>query len=332
MLRSQCLSLAVFLILATSVSMGLASGKDHKAYTDPSKAGESFALQGEYVGLLSSQKGDVKYGAQVIALGKGEYCLVGYRGGLPGAGGDKSDKIVMDGTISDGTVTFEALDQSAKAILEKGVITVREAFGGDLGTLKKVNRKSPTLGDKPPKGAVVLFDGSTAEHFKKGRIVEDKLLAQGVISRQTFGDHRLHMEFRTPYMPTARGQARGNSGLYVQGRYEIQILDSFGLKGETNECGGIYKISVPSVNMCLPPLAWQTYDIDFTAPKYKDGKKIKNARITVVQNGVTIHDDIELPNHTAGGLSKERPEPGPVFLQNHSNPVRFRNIWVVPKK
>ena len=107
---------------------------------------------------------------------------------------------------------------------------------------------------------------------------------------------------------------------------------AFGLEGKTNECGGIYKVAVPAVNMCLPPLAWQTYDIDFTAPKYKDGKKVNNARITVVHNGVTIHDDIEVPSHTAGGLSEEQPGPGPIDLQDHGNPVRFRNVWVVLKK
>ncbi len=333
MLRSRCLTLAIFLVLTSSVSASLAAGKGHKTYTDPSQAGESFAVQGEYAGLVSDpDDGDVKYGAQVIALGGGKYRMVAFRGGLPGAGWDKSDKIIMEGEMADGAVTFEVPDQPAEVTIKNGVATVSESYGNDLGTLKKVNRKSPTMGVKPPKGAVVLFDGSTAEHFKKGRIVEDKLLAQGVISKQAFDGHKLHMEFRTPYMPTARGQARGNSGLYVQGRYEVQILDSFGLKGETNECGGIYKISVPSVNMCLPPLSWQTYDIDFTAPKYEAGKKVKNARITVVQNGVTIHNDIELPSHTAGGISKEKPASGPVFLQDHGNPVRFRNIWVVPKK
>jgi hypothetical protein len=155
--------------------------------------------------------------------------------------------------------------------------------------------------------------------------------ATGCVSKHAFGDHSLHVEFRTPFMPESRGQARGNSGVYVQGRYEVQVLDSFGLEGADNECGGIYKQSRPNVNMCFPPLSWQTYDIDFTAAKYDDaGKKTANARITVKHNGVVIHDNLELTASTPG----YRPEgPGKLglFLQNHGNPVAFRNIWAVDK-
>jgi len=132
-------------------------------------------------------------------------------------------------------------------------------------------------------------------------------------------------------MPTARGQGRGNSGVYIQGRYECQVLDSFGLEGEENECGGIYSIAKPAVNMCFPPLAWQTYDIDFTAAKFDEqGKKTKNARVTIKHNGVNIYDDMELP-HGTPGWHEEGPEPDALFLQNHGNPVAFRNIWVVEK-
>ena len=132
-------------------------------------------------------------------------------------------------------------------------------------------------------------------------------------------------------MPQSTGQARGNSGVYVQSRYEVQVLDSFGLEGKDNECGGIYKVGKPKLNMCYPPLSWQTYDIDFAAAKYDSaGKKTANARISVEHNGVLIHDNVELPGHTAG-RSKEGPTPEPLFLQNHGNPVAYRNIWVLEK-
>jgi hypothetical protein len=163
-------------------------------------------------------------------------------------------------------------------------------------------------------------------------MTEDGLLMQGATSHQKLMDHQLHLEFCLPYMPEARGQGRGNSGLYVCGRYEIQMLDSFGLDGKSNECGGLYKASEPLVNMCLPPLSWQTYDVDFTAPKFDaDGRKVANARITVKHNGVVIHDNVELPGPTPGGKGGAESEPGPVFLQDHGNPVRYRNIWAVPK-
>ena len=184
----------------------------------------------------------------------------------------------------------------------------------------------------PPAGAKVLFDGSSVAKFNNGKLTEGKLLAAtNVESKAKFKDHSFHIEFRTPFMPKARGQGRGNSGVYVQSRYEVQVLDSFGLDGKDNECGGIYQVSKPIVNMCLPPLAWQTYDIDFTAAKYdKDGKKTANARVTVKHNGVTIHDDLELPKQTPGRHA-EGPTADSLFMQDHSNPVAFRNIWVVEK-
>jgi hypothetical protein len=103
------------------------------------------------------------------------------------------------------------------------------------------------------------------------------------------------------------------------------------LEGEDNECGGIYSMAKPAVNMCFPPLAWQTYDIDFTAARFdEDGNKMKNARVTIKHNGVVIHDDLELPHGTPGRYP-EGPEPQGLFLQDHGNPVVFRNIWVVEK-
>jgi hypothetical protein len=207
-------------------------------------------------------------------------------------------------------------------------MTVNNLDGKPAGQLKKVMRKSPTLGAKPPKGAVVLFDGTTAEHFTGGKMTDDGLLMQGVTSKQTFGSHTIHIEFLLPYMPEARGQGRANSGFYAQGRYETQMLDSFGLEGKDNECGGIYKNASPRINMCFPPLSWQTYDVDFTAAQYQDGKKVKNAMLTVRHNGVLIHENQEISNPTTGGPLQEADTPGPVFLQNHGNPVRYRNIWL----
>ena len=158
---------------------------------------------------------------------------------------------------------------------------------------------------------------------------EDLLLA-GTETNETFGDHVLHLEFRLPYEPYDRGQARGNSGVYVQGRYEVQVLDSFGLEGEDNECGGIYSISRPKVNACYPPLTWQTYDINFKQAVYEDGIKVQNARITVRHNGIVIHKDLELKNGTPGKLPEAEGE-GPLYLQGHGNQVLYRNIWVVKK-
>ncbi len=162
-----------------------------------------------------------------------------------------------------------------------------------MGTLSKVDRQSPTLGQKPPPGAVVLFDGTNVEQWIGGRLAADHSLAAGTVSKQSFGDFSLHLEFRLPFSPTARGQQRGNSGVYLQNRYEIQVLDSFGLEGASNECGAVYRFRAPDVNMCFPPLAWQTYDIDFIAVcpvRRPSGTRPASARVTVKHNGVMIHD------------------------------------------
>jgi hypothetical protein len=182
----------------------------------------------------------------------------------------------------------------------------------------------------------VLFDGSSAEAWENGKAENGHLLATGCTSKKRFADYALHLEFRTPYMPTARGQQRGNSGVYHSGRWETQILDSFGLDGKDNECGGIYSISKPRLNMCLPPLAWQTYDVEFTAAKFDAaGKRVAWPRITVRLNGVRVHEKLELSKDftTAAPITKPLDGPeGPVFLQDHGNPVVFRNIWIVPGK
>src|SRR5262249_36897667 len=144
----------------------------------------------------------------------------------------------------------------------------------------------------------------------------------------------LHVESRIPFKPAGRGQARGNSGVYFHDRYEIQILDSFGLEGKANECGAIYRQTAPAVNMCYPPLSWQTYDIDFQAARYDAaGQKVKNAVATVRHNGVLGQARAEILNPTSARAKPETPIPaGPIYLQNHGNPVHFRNVWLVEKR
>ncbi|MCY2968041.1 MAG: DUF1080 domain-containing protein, partial [Planctomycetota bacterium] len=272
-----------------------------------------------------------KLGLQVIAQGSGKFATVAYLGGLPGDGWDGLTRFPAAGVRKD--KIMELAGETASAKVENGVVTIRDKDGKVFGELKKVERKSPTLGAKPPEGAVVLFDGKNVDEFEGGRLTADGLLMQGVTTKRKFQSGTLHLEFRTPYMPEDQGQARGNSGCYVQGRYEVQVLDSFGLEGKDNECGGIYSSSAPAVNMCFPPLSWQTYDIDYTAGTYDDqGKVLKFPRITVKHNGVVIHNNIELKKITPGGVSADGPGPGALHLQDHGNPVRFRNIWVVDKK
>lgn len=296
-----------FVLVLAVILAPVASQKKpkQKVWDDPSVAAREdpdFLLQGEYArpGL----------GVQVIALGNSKFQIVSYRGGLPGLGSDGKASERQDGDAA----------------------AVRKLLAGGF---QKIQRNSVTLGAKPPQGAAVLFDGTKESlgNWKKGaRITKDGLLMPGVTSIPTFGDHLVHVEFRLPYQPYARGQGRGNSGLYVQGRYETQMLDSFGLKGMHNECGGIYSVRAPDLNACLPPLTWQTYDIEYKAARFgADGKKVANARMTVRLNGIVIHQDVEVPKRTTASPLKEGDEPGPVYLQSHGNPVRYRNIWVLPR-
>lgn len=329
----------VLALVALSLLPTLAIADHHNSlsYTDPDYVDSDFAVQGEYVGTIAGDEDHKVLAVQVIALGNKKFRAVGYTGGLPGAGWDGKQGEQVEATLQDGFVTFKG--DHGTAVTGHGAMAILSPEGDQIAVLKKVSRKSPTLGMAPPQGAVVLFDGKNVDNWVRHRhggpanMTEDGLLMQGSNSKQQFGDHSLHVEFRLPYMPLARKQGRGNSGCYLQGRYEVQMLDSFGLSGENNECGGLYSVSKPRVNMCLPPLSWQTYDIDFTAARFDaEGKKTKNARITVRHNGVLIQDDVELPQGTPAGVAGEGAGDGPVHLQDHGNPVRYRNIWVVEKK
>jgi hypothetical protein len=290
-----------------------------ETFTDPEKAGPDFLVQGEYEGP--------GLGAHAIAEGDGKFGLVFYAGGLPGAGWDEKTKSKAKGQ-TEGARTSITGDKYSGEIAD-GKLTGKGPDGDFV--LKHVVRHSSTEGAKAPAGALVLFDGTSADEWNGGKLVEGSLLNNGIKSKKAFRDHKLHVEFRLPFMPRARGQGRANSGVYLQDRYECQVLDSFGLEGLNNECAGYYTLVAPKPNMCYPPLSWQTYDIEFHPAKYQDGKKIANARSTVLHNGVEVHHDVELKNSTGGG-QKEEDTPGPIQLQNHGNPVYFRNIWVVELK
>jgi hypothetical protein len=325
-----CRSVAGMLLAVLSLAGSMTAQDKPIVALTPAEAGPDFPFQGEYVGEVDQNGTKVRYGAQIIALGKGKFRGVGYPGGLPADGFLGGEKVEADGELQGDGVVF-ANDDNAHILLKDGEISIT-ADGERLGTLKKVERTSPTLGAKPPAGAVVLFDGTSADKFQSGKLTPEGLLMQGVTSHDKFQSVTLHLEFQLSFMPAARGQQRANSGCYLQGRYEVQILDSFGLEGKNNEAGGIYEISDPKLNMCYPPLAWQTYDIDFTAAKYDtDGKKTADARITVRHNGEVVQNNVALPRGTRAAPVKEGPEPGPLYLQDHGNPIRFRNIWVVAK-
>jgi 3-keto-disaccharide hydrolase len=341
-MRLILLSAVIFLLAA---AVGMAQDKPKEKPKSPPriavddlaklKDDKDFAIQGDFRGNAGTSKADnQKVGAQVVALGEGKFDVKMYRGGLPGDGWDGKAPEVMKAERKDGHVMLSAKGPDGKPG-EVGLIEDGKLMMPIVVEMKKVERKSATLGAEPPKGALVLFAKPGDEaNWDKGKLVElsdGKFLNNGIKSKQSFGNFSLHVEFRLPWMPNSRGQGRANSGVYLQDRYEVQVLDSFGLKGLNNECGGIYQQFAPKINMCYPPMVWQTYDVEFTAAEFDGDKKVKPARATVMHNGVVIHDDVELKGPTGGG-QPETENPGPIQLQNHGDPVVYRNIWVVEKK
>ena len=319
-----------------------AADQTNPVYTDPAKVDRDYAIQGEYAGVVDANGQLTPVAARVIALGNGMFDVVAYPGGLPGLGWTGTDRFTgtaaRTGDAADAPVKIEGTDWTGsprKGEIRNGEIVVFHDDGSEWTRLPKKPRTSATLGQKPPEDAVVIFDGpgpvNEADTLVDAHVTDDGLLMQGVTTKETFGDAVWHIEFRLPYQPFDRGQNRGNSGAYVQGCYEVQMLDSFGLEGKDNECGGLYSIAAPRANAALPPLEWQTYDIDFTAPKFADGKKVANARMTVRHNGILVQDDVDVPMITPAGPQPEERPRGPLHLQEHGCQVRYRNIWVQPK-
>ena len=331
-MRRQLCVLALF---CGSVAWAADAKPGKIVVSDPAELANypDYAIQGEYEGTIEKEGKTFKLGVQLVATGDGKFQAKGYYGGLPGAGWDGKEPISGSATREGDRVVIQDKNGDTVGEVAEGTLTLK---GYANGSLKRIVRQSPTLGAKPPAGATVLFadEVSSWENGKLVTLSDGKFLGVGTRSLHIFNKpFQLHLEFRTPFMPRSTGQARGNSGVYIQDRYEIQVLDSFGLKGLDNECGGIYKEAAPKVNMCLPPMQWQTYDIDFTPAKFDDtGKKTAPAVITVKHNGVVIHDQLALKSNTPGGkFNKEVPEGGSLYLQNHGDPVVFRNIWFIEK-
>ncbi|NQZ58547.1 MAG: DUF1080 domain-containing protein, partial [Lentisphaeraceae bacterium] len=268
------------------------------------KEHSGFKYQGEY------KKGSIAVQATVLKDGK--FLVATYRGGLPGAGWDKT--AIKSEVLSEGELQERVSD------------------------FTKVERVSPTMGKPAPANALLSMPSGFSN-------VKNGILHAGGKTKKDVGSFKMHVEFMLPFKPARNpsNQDRGNSGVYIYNNYEIQVIDSFALDFDSKNnaiklesinkqwCGCFYKLKLADVNMALPALVWQTYDIDFTAPVIENGTKIKNGRITVLHNGVKIHDDFELLTGTGAGARRKQLGRGPIYFQNHGNPTVFRNVWIVEK-
>jgi hypothetical protein len=320
-------------LLTMTLALGAYAANDYETVF-PAKA-DPFV--GNWVGRWSEDV-DVSpdVSAQVVALGRDKYQI------------RIADKLfqrcaplaIIEVKLEEGVLAFRESGLQGK--IEGDSFTGGKRPGRSTFEMTKYEHRNDRMGAAPPQGAQLLFDGSTLdawEGVEGWKILPDGTLMVTpdggyLVSKGRWKDVQVHVEFRTSFMPKARGQARGNSGVFVQDVYEVQVLDSFGLEGYYNECGGLYKVMAPQVNACLPPLTWQTYDITYRAPRFDaQGKVTEYPRITVDQNGVRIHLDQEMKQITAW-KEKERlgplpTEAGPIRLQGHNNYVQFRNIWIV---
>jgi hypothetical protein len=302
---------------------------------------EAAPAKGKLIELLDDEAPSVRIAAAEALCGLGETDLV-----IP---------VLVEALTHDrievqlqAAIVLDHLDHDVLPVaadMARAAMNEKRIAGDGSGCVQRVVTKALADLAAPPPGGTVLFDGDDmnswtgAEDGPVGWKIIDGVMqvvpgADSIITRDRYRDFRLHVEFNLPESPPeAKDQGRGNSGVYIQRRYEVQILDSFGLEAGKGSCGALYNMRPPDRNAAAKPGQWQSYDITFRSPRWiGEGDavtKVENARITVIHNGVLIHDDVELPNKTGAGRP-EGPEPGPILLQDHGHAVRFRNIWIMP--
>jgi hypothetical protein len=315
----------------------------------------AWQVQGEYFGSI---EGGGTLGAWVVAKGNNVYDLALLPGGLVSLPGQTGGG--WNGTTKyTGSATWNSTTGAYSVTTASGYTTTSISGTGDeralIGTtsdgkafvLYRRLRKSPTQGMKPKPEwgtATSWFDSATAAAGATGEL--SKWVAQnttpqlkyggylfrGIRTVATHGAGYLHIEAMVPFMPTATGQNRANSGVYLHSKYELQVLDSFGLTGANNEMGGVYTIKAPLINAALPPMTWQTYDCYFT-PRSSgaNGAAAGAAYMTVYLNGVLVQDSTPAAVTTEAGLTGSQLSAAGLYLQDHGNEVIFNNIWCIPE-
>lgn len=333
MIRILTLAIQVAVLMPLSTSCARADGTDGYEDAFP-KAGDPF--MGNYEGeWYDHDEKDALIAAQILGLGENRYRIT-----LQNLLDVRCPPIhSVEAVARDGKLTFSGDHLYGTVANERfeGGKTDKSGFF----RLTRVKRSSTTLGAQPPDDAIVLFDGSDLGMWRdaNGWSISSEgtmLISPGGADIRTadrYASVQLHLEFRLPYRPDRRGQDRGNSGVFLQNAFEVQILDSFGLEGYYNECGAVYKIAAPAVNVCRPPLEWQTYDITYRAPTFRGGELDEYGTMTVYHNGVLVHSNQSLPWLTSGGENKRQKkhpqQPAPIRLQEHGDYIEFRNIWLV---
>lgn len=320
-MRKVCI-LAVFVLLGTSLAS--------QEIQQPEPAVDT--IMGEYVGLYSAKEGGGAPGeAKVIAEGGGRYRAV------LTAKTEPSRIVELQRDLNAEGVSFTAASGPVPwaGRIENGIFSAT-AEEGEFRLLR-IERCSPTEGWKAPAGAIVLLPFREGERTsldewtnKNWRLLPDGSMQVFKGHNQTIREHGsgiFHVEFKIPFEPNGRGQARGNSGVYFASRYEIQVLDSFGLAPGPGDCGSIYGVAVATENASLPPLSWQTYDVIYRAPCRNPDGTLEPAQMTVFHNGVKIHENQPIPSPTRAAPEGENAVRGPLYLQDHGHPVCYRNIW-----